>query len=212
VDIFQTIIASGVVGAVVGSIASFLIIRWQQSKAADAAKGAARVVYLEVAQNIATLNASLQFRPVRFIVTRKAWDAHFGDLAALLPEPEIASVAAPYLQLDAYGYIFQGDPVQLLAMRLRSQDRDAVLRLTEAFRGAEATLRPRVWTGKRKAALKKAIGDLPRAPVPGRLGGLLGGLTSLPMWPFLVVIAALQAMSFIERMVNDSRASGRGKR
>jgi hypothetical protein len=200
VDLLQAIITSGVVAAVVSSVASFLIIRWQQSKMADAAKGAARVVYLEVAQNIATLNASLQFRPVRFIVTRKAWDAHFGDVAALLPEPEIARVAAPYLQLDAYGYVFQGDPVQLLALRLRGQDREAVGRLTDAFRDAEAALRPHVWTGPREAALEKAIARLPKAPVPSRLEVFLGAVASLPLWPFLLVIAVLQGMSFIERL------------
>jgi len=205
VNILQAIITSGVVAAVVSSVASFLIIRWQLLKATDAAKGSARVVYLEIAQNIATLTASQHLRPIRLIVTRKAWDARFGDLAALLNELEIVRVAAPYLQLDAYAQVLHDDALGTLFMRLRGEDRQAIDRLAEAFRDAAVALRPHVWSGHRATAMEEAIAKIPKVPLPNRWRVLLDGVASLPLWPFLWAIAVLQAMSFIERIVKGKK-------
>ena len=202
-DILQAVLASGAIGALVGGGAAFLVARWQISKATNAAKGVARVVYLEIAQNIATLTAGQQFQPARIVVTRKAWDAHFGDLASLLPEPDVARVAAPYLQLDAYLTVFAQGAIELAALRIRRQDREVIDRLTNAFRDAEKALRPHVWTGERAAAMQKAIAGIPEPPAPSRIQVFRDLVASLPVWPFVAAVAVLQIMSFIDRLVKS---------
>lgn len=209
-DLVQAIITSGVIGAVVGGGVSFLIARWQLSQSTNAAEGVARIVYLEIAQNIATLSAGQHFQPVRIIVTRKAWDAHFGDLAALLSESEVARVAAPYLQLDAYGAMFAQGVIEAAAMRVRRQDREAIDRLTNAFRDAEAALRPHVWSGERVAAMKNAIATIQQPPAPTRIRIFRDIVASLPIWPFVAAVAAMQVMSYVERFLKSKERSRQG--
>jgi hypothetical protein len=208
-DLLQAIIFSGIIGALVGAaiggISSYLISRWQLSKATDAARGAGRIVYLEIAQNIYSLNASQQMRPVRLMVSRRAWDAHFGDIAALLDEPVIAQVAAPYLQLELYSELFKQGPLEMFALGLHGQDREVIGRLTLAFREAEAALRPHVWTGKRRTGLQETIAKIPTPPSANKWQRFLGALASLPMWPFMLVIVLLQTASFVERLVHPTR-------
>ena len=203
---------SGLVGAIVGVVALFMVQGLQSRSARREAQSAARLIYLEIVYNIAALQSyAAATTAVPLLVASGEWERHSQRLVAIMREEEIARVASPYIQLSAFRVVFAQKWYNMAVLRLKDGDLRILKILLEAFRDAEAALRPAVWTGKRLEGLTAAgasKGDSFK-PRPWRRRLLLA-LTDVPVEFSSAVIVvllatqlALRAVASIERWLGE---------
>lgn len=149
---------SGLIGAIVG-VAGLFAIQGLQTKASNKeAKSAARLIYIEIGHNLAILETmATSTISLPLLVGSGEWDRHSGKLATVMPEPEIARVAAPYVQLNTYRVLFAQPWYYMAVTRLRGYDVEVLNKMADSFRDAETALRPLVWTGSRLAGLTQVM-------------------------------------------------------
>jgi len=176
---YAPFLLSGLVGAGVGVIGLFGVLGWQLKAQKNEAKAAARLIYLEIAYNIAMLRASVAAPPtLPMLIATSLWERHSDKLVAVMGEAEIGHVAFPYVQVDAYRVYFSQRWFYMAIHRLRGDDVDWLKKLHDAFKEAEIALRPRVWTGPRLAALGHTMGadgdPFAQRSLPQRLAAAVG--------------------------------------
>jgi len=196
-------LVSGLIGAIVGVVALFVVQGLQSRSARREAQSAARLIYLEIAYNIAAVQSyAAATTAVPLLVASGEWERHSQRLVAIMREEEIARVASPYIQLSAFRVVFAQKWYNMAVLRLKDGDLRVLKILFDAFRDAEAALRPSLWTGKRLEGLTAAgapKGDpFKRRPLRGRL---LLALTDVPVEFSSAVIVALLATQLALRVV-----------
>jgi len=173
---------SGLIGAIVGVVALFVVQGLQSRSARREAQSAARLIYLEISYNIAAVQSYAgATSAVPLLVASGEWERHSQRLVAILREEEIARVASPYIQLSAFRVVFAQTWYNMAVLRLKDGDLRVLRILFEAFRDAEAALRPALWTGKRlKGLAAGAPKSDPFKPRPWKRRLLLA-LTDVPV-------------------------------
>jgi len=217
------LLLSGLIGAAVGVLGLFGVQGWQLRVAKTQAKAAARLIYLEITYNLAWLQASAAAPatwPVR--LASGEWERHGGQLVSVMRENEIALVASPYIQADAYRTFFEQSWYYMVRHRLSGDDVEWLRRLHTDFAEAEKALRPKVWTGPRLSALaavRRVDGDpFARPPLGRRLERAVGtvpmGVLSWTAFGLLVLRAFLEVGDWLRKTLGQSgsaRVDQRGR-
>jgi hypothetical protein len=163
------------------------------------------LVYLEIAYNLAALQSyAAATTAVPLLVASAEWERHSQRLVAIMREEEVARVAALYIQLSAFRVVFAQKWYNMAVLRLKDGDLRVLKILFEAFRDAEAALRPALWTGKRLEGLSAAGApkDDPFKPRPWRRRLLLT-LTDVPVEFSSAVLVILLATQFAVRTMTS---------
>src|SRR6266568_519619 len=174
-------------------------------------KRAARFVYWEVAYNCFTVSLARQLRPPRVVATRREWDQpeRASALAKLLDAAEMGRVAAPYLELDSSHILFERS-WQLVGMRLRADDLEALKRLTTLFEDAEKVLRTRLFDKATQKRLEEAW-EKSRPVDPPPLGAwdrMVNASTGVPIWIVFIPSAWLlydRMMKVLDRQLEKRK-------
>ena len=80
---FSLFFGSTLAAAAVAGIIAYRLARWQLSRAASAAKGSARILYLEIIYNLSMLNEGLKVGSNQPWFNDQAWQAHQATVASL---------------------------------------------------------------------------------------------------------------------------------
>jgi len=142
---------SGLFGAVLG-VLGVVILQWRETRRQEAA--AARVVFMEVAQNSSALNMARSIG-VYVPLASSGWIAEQSRLAHALSPGDCVVVATFYMRVDLIrgrGFASSGAPIQGL-----TQAAEDAFRRGEA---AAAILEKRGWWPWQRAALREKLNEL----------------------------------------------------
>jgi hypothetical protein len=192
--------------------------RWQVWRKLSPDHKQARLLYLEVVNNLLLARHGQRAHPPALLLTRAEWARPTTPalLAKVLDEKQIILVTAAYLQLAMYERLFRQSWVELLPARASGADIDALRRVGDQFAAAEEALRVRLYSGKGQAALAKAIAeDIGRLALPAevtRRDRYRNASGSIPLGVKLGALLVLGAWRSYALVMNWSKPAGRGRR
>jgi hypothetical protein len=183
-------------GPAVAGIVAYLLARWQLGRATSAARGSARILYLEIIYNLSMLNEGLKVGSNQPWFNDQAWQAHQSAVATIMPEATMARVATPYLYMAALHKFFAQSDLELFLPRLKGDD----LRLLEQLRGhfieAEAALRGRVWSRKPRGRLTTQLARHEmKFTVPTQGNRLIGAIAGVATGRVLQTLVSLVVLT-----------------